>query len=157
MREILFRGKRTDNGEWVEGYYMKHINRTPCVIDDSVEEKDVEHIIFYDAFSDWNMPRGIAGTYIDPATLGQYTGLRDKTGKGIFDGDIVRHYTGAIHPVVFEQKNGSAFFGLAHTQRGLTIPFWDQYPHHFEIIGNVHGNPDLLGEAAEAWNRRAER
>lgn len=169
MREILFRGKRINNGEWVEGYYMKHINRTLLPINDSVEEKDVEHIIFYDAFSDWNMPRGIEGTHIDPATLGQYTGLKDKNGKWIFEGDILRwtrknirligHYAYDLHmgynygDVLQVVSNRAGFMLAGLKDDMLDVPnantkvdnyaFWN-YQGSLEVIGNVWDNPELL-------------
>lgn len=139
-REILFRGKRIDNGKWVEGYYMKHINRTPCVINDSVEEKDVEYIIFYDAFSDWNMPRGIEGTHIDPATLGQYTGLTDKTGKRIFEGDVVlkRTYIGKKpFPVTFGGGMFHCGFGVGSS---TALHRYSLEDRGIEVIGNIHDN-----------------
>ena len=57
MREILFKAKRADTGEWVEGYYIYHINRTICPIGDSIKPEDEQHVIMQDGFSDWNMPR----------------------------------------------------------------------------------------------------
>lgn len=74
MREILFRGKRLDNGMWMEGYYMYHISRTPAPIGDSVKPEDEHHLIIFDEFSDWNMPRGIKYVEVDASTVGQYTG-----------------------------------------------------------------------------------
>lgn len=150
MREILFRGKRIDNGEWVEGYYMKHINRTLCPINDSVKEKDVEYIIFHDAFSDWNMPRGIEGTDIDPATLGQYTGLTDKNGQKIFEGDILRveetrfDITNGLSEIRYKNRyvhfdEGGFCAGNNFLQSYL---FWGEFQGR--IIGNIHDNPELM-------------
>lgn len=144
MREILFCGKRIDNGEWVVGYYMKHINRTPCAINDSVKEKDVEHIIFYDAFSDWNMPRGIEWTYIDPATLIQYTGLTDKNGKRIFEGDLIT-IPGSKRqglPAPVKWSNFDARFEIS--RRGFNPICLDGDEGIYEVIGNIHDNPELL-------------
>lgn len=139
-REILFRGKRINNGEWVEGYYMKHINRTLLPINDSVEEKDVEYIIFHDAFSDWNMPRGIEGTHIDPATIGQYTGMTDKNGKKIFEGDIVDTYNySTLMEIRWNEKAAAFEFWRYDTWYGQVHTF-----NPIKVLGNVFDNPELL-------------
>ena len=128
MREILFHGKRADNGEWVEGdllqikYYNKPI--IECKI----------------------MPQTpVSSAYpVLPETVGQYTGLTDRNGKRIFEGDIVR-YGDTIHQVVFEQRNTTAYFGLIYSEIE-TMPFgYYQDLKQIEVIGNIHDNPELLG------------
>lgn len=70
MREIKFRGKRLDNGEWIEGDLLRMLDHW---------------FIFPDP-----APEGIDKYAVDPATVGQYTGLKDKNGKEIYEGDVIR-------------------------------------------------------------------
>lgn len=125
MREILFRGKREDNGEWFEGGL---VHRTlyygdPC--DDYVIVENAE--FDYDYYE--------AHTVI-PETVGQFTGLTDKNGKKIFEGDIVKHEYGAVKEVKY--------------CRGFFFPFvaFPEYrclsADNCEVIGNIHDNPELL-------------
>ena len=79
MREILFRGQKVDTKEWVYGNYLKHLPYTPSPIRSKKEnekiEKDYEHYIISDGFSDWNMPRDTVNRIVIPITVGQYTGV----------------------------------------------------------------------------------
>ena len=138
MREILFRGKRLDNGEWVEGWYqpettIKHWGgrqeKVGVTIAYKVEEGFLED------------------TLVDPSTVGQYTGLKDKNGKRIFEWDIVRCGTGRICKVIFFISPGVSGFDL------VPIGGFDAPPPHnwslfadTEVIGNIHDNPELLGK-----------
>ena len=120
-REILFRGKRTDNGEWVEGYY------SPVNIPIT---GNMGHFI--------NVG-GYRAVEIDPETVSQFTGLCDKNGVKIFEGDIVRYgQRGKV-----EYNSGSAQFTLNFTNSTYEgfdkIPFCD-----CEVLGNSHDNPELL-------------
>ena len=125
MREILFRGKRLDNGEWVEGWYqpettIKHWNGIQETVGVTVAYK-VE-----DGF--------LEDTLVDPSTIGQYTGLKDKNGKRIFEGDILSIWNESHDVVVFED---GAFY-LENT----SIPM--RFANKFEVIGNITDNPELL-------------
>ena len=134
MREILFRGKRTDNGEWVYGYYTKaryYLN-----------EKEM-HVIF--APDGEAFPRNEFSEYeeVDPETVCQFTGLYDKNGRKIFEGDIVR-YGDTIHRVVFEQRNGTAYFGIVISDIETWL-FGNECPASLvDIVGNIYDNPELL-------------
>lgn len=94
--EVLFKAKREDNNNWIEEYYMYHINRTLSPIDDSLKKEDIEHIILFDGFSDWNMHRDIKYVHIVPETLCRYIGIKDKNGIKVFTNDVVKCYTGRI-------------------------------------------------------------
>lgn len=133
MREILFRGKRIDNGEWVKGFYV-------CVLD--------THYIMTGKFD--SLTNGIINSEaykVDPDTIGQFTGLTDENGVKIFEGDIVR-YGDTIHRVVFEQRNGTAYFGLVYAACE-TLPFGHyQDIKQIEVIGNIYDNPELQSGTA---------
>lgn len=128
MREILFRGKRLDNSEWVYGSFIQ------------VEHED-------GSFATAIFQKKDAGgdTEVSPATVGQYTGLNDKNGKRIFEGDIVdvKEDSGCygfggklILPVEYQDGGFSPF----------AIPGWEctANPEECVVIGNIHDNPELL-------------
>ena len=142
MREILFRGKRIDNGEWIIGYYVKFLtdkNKTQYVIYSGYAETDCDDI-YPDFFE------------VDPETVGQYTGLSDKNGKKIFEGDIVRYpvYQGTcrgedIHQVVFERRGGSAYFGITMDDIETWYFCMSVPADLMEVIGNIYDSPELIG------------
>ena len=118
MREIAFRGKRVVNGEWVYGYYEEFVNSE-------------NH--FY-----WiNEPNGDFHDVI-PETVGQYTGLKDRNGVEIYEGDVL------------ECKVSSEMFVVefdAKTAQFTTKSNWLwSILDRCEVIGNIHDNPELMGE-----------
>lgn len=122
MREILFRGKQIDTGAWVEGAFC----RKDC--DDPFGELvDRPSIIKYDE------PHSGYWFRVDPETVGQFTGLTDKNGTKVFEGDILSLRTGRRHVVKFEDGE----FGMT----GTAVPI--RFADRFEIVGNIHDNPEL--------------
>nr|DAE23401.1 MAG TPA: YopX protein [Siphoviridae sp. ctcuE16] len=136
-REILFRGQTRRKGEriinvrgdkcdsnWVYGGIFPQNNGG----DFAIIYQQTPEIKKYTVYAD---------------TVGQYTGVTDKNGTKIFEGDIVR-YGDTIHEVAFEQRNGTAYFGLVYSENE-TLPFGHyQDLRQIEVIGNIHDNPELL-------------
>ena len=123
MREILFRGKRKGNGEWVFG--------------DLVHFPDRTKIDTHKNGQPWR------GYDVDPDTVGQFTGLTDKNGKRIFEGDIVRNADGylfsAQYPFAVKFCDGN-FCGDAG---GFVYISGEEF-RYCEVIGSIHDNPELL-------------
>lgn len=123
MREYLFRGKMIANDKWSEGNLL--VTKQGCCITPDAT---------------------VLGSYgaVDPETVGQYTGLTDKNGTKIFEGDIVK-YGDTVHNVVFEQRNGTAYFGLVYsTLETLSFGYYQDLKQ-IEVIGNIYDNPELVG------------
>ena len=141
MREILFRGKRIDNREWTEGSLLKV----------SLNGKTA-HLIFGDDFIFINKDvKALNHALVDPATVGQYTGLTDKNGKKIFEGDILKIIYLCQKPVIAVAEFTDAKFTARYTRNGkehidnLTATASSLY----EIIGNIHDNSELVKGGAE--------
>ena len=148
MREILFKAKRKDNGEWVEGYYIYHIKRTICPFGDSVKPEDEQHVIMQDGFSDWNMPRDTVVYEIDPDTLCQYTGLTDKNDKKIWENDICNRKEKYPEIVTYNkgdwQLDYSYVFGKEMHTDACNLGFYVCERNCVEVIGNIFDNAELL-------------
>ena len=128
MREYHCRGKRINNGEWVYGWYAKCFRPFHADADVIITKKG-ETVEIY------------------PETAGQHTGLKDKNGRGVYEGDIVR-YGDTIHKIVFEQRNNTAYFGLVYSPLE-TLPFGHyQDFRQIEVIGTIYDNPELLKEGS---------
>lgn len=126
-RQILFRGKRTDNGEWIYGYLIG----SDVIVGEVV---DFDDDYFNTEF--WYK--------VDPETVGQFTGLTDKNGTKIFEGGIVRFYDDSEDELV----NGvvvcnADFCSFCVSMKGhedvMLMAHWQ-----YEVIGNIHDNPELI-------------
>lgn len=130
MREILFRGKRTDNGEW---FFVNDVRQYGA---------DMIYL-----FGGVDREYRVASHHIIPETFGQYTGLTDKNGEKIFEGDIVDCWNDGVNAqgTVQQRRDGLWFIYPAwqkHIMWGLCP---DEYSNTtVEVIGNIHDNPELL-------------
>lgn len=140
MREIIFRGKQIDNGEWIEGSL---IHQTKFYGD----PVDCYHILYDGEFHlDY-----YGSAEVIPETVGQFTGMFDKNDKMIFEGDIVKTKYGRLCTVVWFSSQVCSGWDLASI---LTLEncAYTRYPdaidlckkENLEIIGNIHDNPELL-------------
>lgn len=141
MREILFRGKLIDSDKWLYGIPIKtHIGIFICY-------EENPHYCSQYLYMEINEIAKVI-----PETVGQFTGLTDKNGKKIFEGDIVRYETIAhngyegIYKVVFEDRNGCGYFGITYSDIETRAFCYSVPASQMEIIGNIHDNPELLGE-----------
>ena len=149
-REIAFRGKSKSTGEWVDGYYVG--DNTIIAYNEVVYDLGFIDISpCHDCY---------------PGSIGQFTGLYDKNGKEIYEGDILR---GDEYPFncdgvdnyfaeIVWADNVCGFYRLTHknpnsTVRGISHGNWEQLDEDniksFEVIGNIHDNPELLKDGRD--------
>lgn len=126
MREILFRGKREDNGEWVYGnlIYRRIWKTDICVI--RVFDSGFDIYEEYDVI---------------PETVGQYTGLTDKNGTKVFEGDVLKGAWKTILTIFYDE--------ITLSYRVKTSAGYDREPSYYgieklEVIGNIYDNPELM-------------
>ena len=161
MREILFRGKRKDTGEWVHGNYA------------FTDNNDKQHFIFQNKAFEYEAI---------PEIVGQYTGLTDKNGKKIFEGDIVQYLTyddfdcqSVVKFGEYKQDGSDGEYGAKNCLGfyvevdNFTCPDWcENEPECFsdyrkqqnileianecEVIGNIHDNTELLEKSPRSQN-----
>ncbi len=150
MREIKFRGKRLDNGEWVYGAFVP-----------DATERTHGDMVTWGFIRRHNIESGrMESIEVDRKSVGQYTGLKDKNGREIYEGDIVTwddRSNGKYWRVaqVYYDKFGRLCYKFTHktTTTDLIGSIWYQGQFAYaetthidlEIIGNIHENPELLG------------
>ena len=142
MREILFRAKQIDDGEWVEGYYammgkgnlIRHYIVQNCALTGLFKNPE-DNMYFNDV-------------EIDPETLCQYTGMVDRNGKRIWENDIVKHeVSDTIGTVKWYQEDyvGWCVDDIVIDEQQFTDEMWNEC----EVIGNIFDHPELLKGDAE--------
>lgn len=153
-REIKFRGKETETGKWVYGGLFKEPAPPQC-FEKTLEDK---YWIVYPNpkyMPDWNLPYEMVRTDVDKETIGQYTGLKDRNMKEIYEGDVVKSYfengLGAENKcLIIYDEYLCAFMGqeLRTKQQYLfnegNPNKKDKQLKYTEVIGNIYDNPELL-------------
>ena len=164
MRDIIFRGKDKDDGKWYEGAYRRYDDTTYCFKEDCDRHpENTHHTIVFSRMTDWGLPNQHLQAEAIPETVGQYTGLQDKNGKRVFEGDICKvvyldkrcSSSGERSAGEFELieevafKNGTFCFKTMIEDIAMYRPigfeiYEKQKIKDFEVIGNIHDNPELL-------------
>ena len=144
MREILFRGKSTKTNQWIYGGFHIWEKRQVCVFgNDRLKDDEISCVITVNSFADWNMPRTMHAVEVIADTVGQYTGLTDRNGNKIFEGDIVNILTENEEIGVIVYEDG----GFIVRADKFSVDFINNINGtDVEVIGNKYDNPELLGD-----------
>lgn len=124
MRTIKFRGKRIDNGEWAYGLFVANFDNNYSI----QVRHDFEGMEYFTSY------------YVNTETVGQFTGLTDKNGVDIYEGDVFGNENIPSRFVVFE--DGKFCFNMVHSQGADSLS--QDRIGRIEVIGNIHDNPTLI-------------
>jgi len=140
--EILFRGKREDNGEWVAGYYFPKYDITIPGLSKTfiLKQNEVGDVLWIE---------------VDPTTICRYTGLTDKNGVKIFEGDVIRACLNPGVEIGSVERDGRIASFIVKFPNDKCVTFLDVFQAKarvqdkvwIEVIGNIHDDPELLEEA----------
>lgn len=136
MREILFKAKRINDGEWIEGCYLL---------------SDGKHFIYTEYIEHYCMPVIIKAEII-PETLCQFTGLTDKNGNKIWENDILMAHLDESYPedVTYETVEWGVAGWVTHEANSVDRQYLDEFDtEHFEVVGNIFDNKELLQEKSD--------
>ena len=139
MREILFRGKRLHDNKWIYGNFVSDCEGNPHIIEPRFFCEDGHHLQYED---NTDTP-----VFIIPETVGQYTGLTDKNGVRIFEGDVVDYISS---DVIGNPKTGTI---IVEDMTDYDTMIYLNHSDELQIIGNIHDNPELLGGENNGINR----
>lgn len=158
MREIVFRGFHPDEngsqkifvdgkcikGKWYIGSFWHTRKTTYCFKGDYNPDND-EYYILFDQMTDWGLPNNHYKVDVIPSTVGQFTGLTDKNGTKIFEGDLClcnRNIASSVDKQIFAicfDKHKICYYGESDISN-INAEEFDMC----EVIGNIHSNPELL-------------
>lgn len=145
-REIKFRGKTIPDRQWVFGYYVKMENETKTIQRHAIMDVADTDNKFIKSGKDYHMSLSV----VDSNTVGQFTGLHDKNGKEIYEGDIIAvngmqigYIVGGVRGYCYD-----VIYTPAKTNGEKAWPLYSvvtiDYPNKCEVIGNIYDNPELL-------------
>lgn len=131
MREILFKAKRIDNGEWVKGAVLFHDTDATTIFNQHMGDGSLQ------------------GFEVNPSTICQCTGLKDKNGKKIWENDILMAHLDESYPedTTYETVEWGVAGWVTHEANSTDREYLDKFDlEHFEVVGNIFDNPELLQE-----------
>lgn len=145
-REIKFRGKTKPDSRWVFGYYVKMENETKTIQHHAIMDVADTDNKFIKSGKDYQMSLSV----VDSNTIGQFTGLHDKNGKEIYEGDIIAangkqigYIVGGVRGYCYD-----VIYNPAKSNGEKAWPLYSvvtrDYPNKCEVIGNIYDNPELL-------------
>lgn len=146
-REIKFRGYDPDTKRWYYGPLVKQ-NKTTYVTSEDYDQNpsNTEWFIFWDEMTDWCLPNRHLRGSVDPKSIGEYTGLHDKNGREIYEGDIVRTGTDNIgdpDPMIGQVIMREGSWLIENEKMQEAIELFSEITSR-EVIGNIFENPELL-------------
>lgn len=155
MRDILFKAKRIDNGEWVEGAYFPK-TKFPT-------KKNRTFIWVWQVgkfYCDYNC--GYSPYEVDEKTICQYTGLKDKNGNKIWENDIIKPYdtvTNENYIISWDKEMGAFVFCDINTNNSLyvLVGHYIESIQSVEVIGNIFDNPELLNYVDNEASQQAHQ
>ncbi|OAU76268.1 YopX family protein [Lacticaseibacillus rhamnosus] len=147
-REIKFRGYDPDTKRWYYGSLVKQNKTTYVTSEDYAQNpSNTEWFILWDEMTDWCLPNRHLQGSVDPKSIGEYTGLKDKNGREVYEGDIVRtgeDNIGDPKSMIGQVIMREGSWLIENEKKQEAIGLFSEITSR-EVIGNIFENPELLG------------